>query len=101
MAEKQLAIPLGDRVLVEVEPKEKTINGIIIPDTVQNGENQIGVVVAVGAGLRTNSGVLIPMEVNVGDKVMLPQGSMGVGKVKIDEKEYLLCREQELLMIIK
>lgn len=101
MIEKQLAIPLGDRVLVEVEPKEKTINGIIIPDTVQNGENQIGIVVAVGKGIYTQTGAIIPMEVEVGDKVMLPQGSMGVGKVKIDEKEYLLCREQELLMVIK
>lgn len=101
MSEKKTAKPLGDRVLVEVEPKEKTINGIIIPDTVRDGEPQIGVVIAVGDGLYTQTGTIIPMEVEVGDKVMLPQGSMSISKVKIDDKEYLLCREQELLMVFK
>jgi chaperonin GroES len=101
MSNEQLAKPLGDRVLIEVEVKEKTVGGIIIPDTVRDGENQIGVVVSVGSGIYTQSGTKIPMEVEVGDKVMLPAGGMSLRKIKLGDKEYYLCREMDLEMIIK
>jgi chaperonin GroES len=102
MAEQfQLAKPLADRVLIEKEVVQtKTAGGIIIPETAQSEDTKIGVVVSVGNGVYTNDGVLIPMTVKVGDKVMMPQ--IGTAQiVKLEDKEYYLFREQELLMIIR
>jgi chaperonin GroES len=97
----QLAKPLADRVLIEKEEVQtKTTGGIIIPETARAEDTKIGTVVSVGPGIYTNDGVLIPMTVNVGDKVMMPQ--IGTAQiVKLENKEYYLFREQELLMIIK
>ena len=102
MAEQfQFAKPLADRVLIEAEVEQtKTSGGIIIPETAESRETKIGKVVSVGEGVYTNDGVLIPMSVKVGDKVMMPQ--IGTAqKVKLGDEEFLLFREQELLMIIK
>lgn len=101
MGEFQLAKPLGDRVLVEIKVEEKTASGIILTDSAQSLDGKIGVVVAVGNGIYTQNGVKIPMEVEVGDKVMLPHGSVSVQKVTLDTKDYYLCREAELLLVIK
>ena len=87
----QLAKPLGDRVLIETKVEETTVNGIIIPDSAKMGDNKIGKVVSVGEGIYTN----------VGDSVMLPGGSMNINNVKLGGKDYMLCREMDLLMIIK
>jgi len=97
----QLAKPLADRVLIEKEEVQtKTAGGIIIPDTAKADDTKIGTVVSIGPGIYTNDGVLIPMSVKVGDKVMMPQ--IGTAQtVKLENKEYYLFREQELLMIIK
>ncbi len=97
----QLAKPLADRVLIEKEVVQtKTAGGIIIPETAQSEDTKIGVVVSVGNGVYTNDGILIPMTVKVGDKVMMPQ--IGTAQiVKLEDKEYYLFREQELLMIIR
>ena len=97
----ELAKPLGDRVLVEIESKEKTIGGIIIPDSVKTGDNKIAVVVSTGPGVFTHSGTKIPMTVKPGDKVLLPSGDMGIQKIKLGEKDYFLCREMDLLMVIR
>lgn len=97
----QLAKPLADRVLIEKEETQtKTAGGIIIPETARAEDTKIGTVVSVGPGIYTNDGVLIPMSVSVGDKVMMPQ--IGTAQtVKLNDKEYYLFREQELLMVIK
>ena len=97
----QLAKPLADRVLIEKEEVQtKTTGGIIIPETARAEDTKIGVVVSVGEGIYTNDGVKIPMSVKVGDKVMMPQ--IGTAQtVKLNNKEYYLFREQELLMVIK
>lgn len=97
----QLAKPLLDRVLIEKEEVQtKTVGGIIIPETARGEDTKIGTVVSVGPGVYTNDGVLIPITVKVGDKVMMPQ--IGTAQtVKLENKEYYLFREQELLMIIK
>jgi co-chaperonin GroES (HSP10) len=97
----ELAKPLGDRVLVTIESKEKTIGGIIIPDSVKTGDNKIAVVVSTGDGVYTHSGAKIPMTVKPGDKVLLPMGEMSVQKIKLGEKDYFLCREMDLLMVIR
>jgi len=98
----QLAKPLADRVLIKSEDvaQAKTAGGIIIPETATATDTKIGIVVSVGNGIYTNDGVKIPMEVKVGDKVMMPQVGTAQ-KVKLGDDDYYLFREQELLMIIK
>jgi chaperonin GroES len=102
MAEQfQLAKPLADRVLIRTEKEvTKTAGGIILPETAEARDTKIGTVVSVGEGIYTNDGVKIPMSVKVGDKVMMPFAG-SAQKVKLGDEDYLLFREQELLMIIK
>ena len=102
MAEQfQLAKPLADRVLIKTEKEvTKTAGGIILPETAEARDTKIGTVVSVGEGIYTNDGVKIPMTVQVGDKVMMPMVGTAQ-KVKLGDEEFLLFREQELLMIIK
>ena len=102
MAEQyELAKPLADRVLIKVEKEvTKTAGGIILPETVESRDTKIGTVVSVGEGIYTNDGVKIPMSVKVGDKVMMPFAGTAQ-KVKLENEDYFLFREQELLMIIK
>jgi chaperonin GroES len=97
----QLAKPLADRVLIKTEKEvTKTAGGIILPETAESRDTKIGTVVSVGEGIYTNDGVKIPMTVQVGDKVMMPFAG-SAQKVKLGDEDYLLFREQELLMIIK
>ena len=97
----QLAKPLADRDLIKTENvAEKTAGGIIIPETAESRDTKIGMVVSVGEGIYTNDGVKIPMQVKVGDKVMMPFAG-SAQKVKLGDEDFLLFREQELLMIIK
>ena len=102
MAEQfQLAKPLADRVLIKTEKEvTKTAGGIILPETAEARDTKIGTVVSVGEGIYTNDGVKIPMTVQVGDKVMMPFAGTAQ-KVKLENEDYFLFREQELLMIIK
>ena len=97
----KLAKPLADRVLIQMEQEvTKTAGGIIIPETAETRDTKIGTVVSVGEGIYTNDGIKIPMQVKVGDKVMMPMIGQAQ-KVKLGDSDYLLFREQELLMIIK
>jgi len=102
MAEQfQLAKPLADRVLIQTEKEvTKTAGGIILPETAEARDTKIGTVVSVGEGIYTNDGVKIPMTVKVGDKVMMPFAG-SAQKVKLGDTEYLLFREQELLMVMR
>ena len=88
-------VPLFDRVLVERFVAEtKTKGGIMIPEKAQ-GKVQSATVVAVGPGLRTEKGQVVPTSVQTGDKVLLPE--YGGTKVEIDDKEYFLFRDSEIL----
>jgi chaperonin GroES len=102
MAEQhELAKPLADRVLIRTEKEvTKTAGGIILPETVESRDTKIGTVVSVGDGIYTNDGIKIPMQVKVGDKVMMPFAG-SAQKVKLGDTEFLLFREQELLMVIR
>jgi chaperonin GroES len=94
--------PLGDRVLVkEYKTKEdkKTASGIIIPETVTADDVKMGKVIAVGNGLFTQNGVLIPMSVKEGDEVMLPAYGQGQ-EIKVGKEKYMLYRESELLSVL-
>ncbi len=89
--------PLGDRVVVKVsEAEEKTKGGIIIPDTAKE-RPQEGEVVAVGPGRVLDNGQRVPLEVKAGDKVVFSK--YGGTEIKVDEIEYLIVRESDLLAI--
>ena len=89
--------PLHDRVLIEVlNSSGKTAGGIIIPDTAQE-KPQEGKVIAVGGGAKTEDGKLIPMDVKVGDSVIL--GKVSGTEIKIDSKEYSIMKESDIMGI--
>lgn len=91
--------PLGDRVLVErLEIQEQVKGGIIIPDSAKE-KPQEGKVIAVGSGKRVESGEIKPLEVKAGDKVLF--GKYSGSEVKLDDKEYLIMREDDILGIIE
>ena len=91
--------PLADRVLVEPKKeKEITKGGIIIPDSAKEKPME-GTVIAVGTGKRDDKGNLIPFTVKAGDKVLMPK--YGGTEVKIDDKEYQILREEDILGILE
>ena len=86
--------PLHDRVLVRrLEEKETAKGGIIIPDTAKE-KPQEGEVVAVGAG-KMQKGRRVSLDVKVGDRILF--GKYTGNDIKIDEQEYLILREDEIL----
>jgi len=92
--------PLGDRVLVRPETAaEKSSFGIIIPGTVSKEKPEQGVVVSVGEGKYDENGKLIPVRVRAGDTVLFSK--YGYDEVKIDDVEYFIIREDNILAVIK
>lgn len=91
--------PLGDRIIVKaVEPKEIKKSGIIIPETAKE-KPQEGLVVAVGKGKTTDEGKVIPMEIKTGDTVLY--GKYSGTEIKINDEEYLIMNEADVLGIVK
>lgn len=92
--------PLQDRIIVErVEEETKTAGGIIIPDTVSKEKPQEGVVVAAGKGKVTPEGNVLPLDVKAGDKVLF--GKYAGSEIKVDGKEYLIMREDDILGVVE
>ena len=90
--------PLHDRVLVKrMEAEEKLKGGIIIPDTAKEKPLE-GKVVAIGAGRLDEDGKRIPLEVKVGDRVLI--GKYAGTEIKIEDKEHVIVREEEILGIV-
>ena len=90
--------PLGERVLVEpLTEDEQEKGGIIIPDTAKE-KPQHGQVIATGTGKLDDNGKKIPFNVKKGDKVLMPQ--YGGQTVKLDDKEYQIMREDDILAIV-
>jgi len=90
--------PLHDRILVKcVEAEEKMKGGIIIPDTAKEKPLE-GKIVAVGSGRLDDNGKRIPLEVKVGDRVLI--GKYAGTEVKIDDVEHVIVREEEVLGVI-
>jgi chaperonin GroES len=86
--------PLHDRVIVKrIEEKETVKGGIIIPDSAKE-KPQEAQVIAVGAGKR-EKGERIPLDVNVGDRVLF--GKYSGSEIVIDGEELLILREEEIL----
>ena len=90
--------PLADRVLVKRldEAEEQKVGGIIIPDTAKE-KPQEAEIVAVGPG-RYEDGKRVPLEVSVGEKVLI--GKYSGTEVKIEGEEYLIMREDDILAIV-
>ncbi len=91
--------PLHDRILIKrVEEKETIKGGIIIPDTAKE-KPQEGEVIAVGTGKKTEDGKVIPLDVKAGDRILF--GKYSGTEIKIDNEEFLIIREDEVLGIIE
>jgi chaperonin GroES len=90
--------PLQDRLLVKrVEEVEKTRGGIIIPDSAKERPLE-GNVIAVGNGKRTEEGVLVPLDVKAGDRILF--GKYAGTEIKVDGVEHIIIREDEVLGVI-
>jgi chaperonin GroES len=90
--------PLHDRILVErIEEQEVMKGGIIIPDTAKE-KPQEAKVIAVGGGKVTDEGTKLPMDVKVGDRILF--GKYSGSEVRIDDKDYLILREEDVLAIL-
>jgi len=91
--------PLGDRVIIKpIEEKEIKKGNIIIPDTAKEKPQQ-GEVIAVGKGKVTEEGKVLPMDVKVGDKILY--GKYSGTEIKIDEQEYLILHQDDILGILE
>jgi chaperonin GroES len=90
--------PLYDRIVVKrIEDQETTRNGIIIPDSAKE-KPQEGEVIAVGNGKRLEDGTLVPLDVNVGDRILFSKYSGN--DTKLDGAEYIIMREDEVLGVL-
>ncbi|MFA5000861.1 MAG: co-chaperone GroES [Candidatus Paceibacterota bacterium] len=93
--------PLGDKVLVKTDKgsdQTKTKSGIIIPDTINKERPEEGVVVAVGEGKRLDNDQLVPLQVKKGDQIIFSK--YGPDEIKINDEEYLIVSESNILAII-
>jgi chaperonin GroES len=89
--------PIGDRVVVKPEPEEiKTKSGIVLPDSAKEKPSE-GTVVAVGSGRVLDNGQKVPLEVKIGDKIIYSK--YGGTEVKIDNEEYIILSERDILAI--
>ena len=99
MASKLKLKPLGGRVIVEpIEQEDMTAGGIILPETAKE-KPQEGKILAAGPGDRDEDGERIPMEVQIGDKVLYAKYS-GT-EVKMDGKKLLILRESDILAVLE
>ncbi len=90
--------PLADRVIVkQSEAEEKTKSGILLPDSAKEKPTK-GKVVAVGPGKLTDEGKRTPLEVQPGDRILM--GKYSGSEIKIDDTDYVICREDEILAVI-
>lgn len=92
--------PLGNNVIVKASSKEEvTKSGIVLPDTLDKEKPEQGEVVAVGPGKLTDSGTRSEMFVKIGDRVVFKKYSPD--DIKIDNEEYLVISENDILAIIE
>jgi len=90
--------PLNDRIVVKrIEQKEQMHGGLYIPDSAKE-KPQEGEVVAVGKGKRLEDGKVISLDVQPGDRILF--GKYSGSDIKLDNEEYLIMREDEVLGIL-
>lgn len=92
--------PLSDYILIEpMKREEKTKTGILLPDTSEKERPEQGKVIAVGPGRKTASGKVIPLEIKPGQKVLFTK--YGPNEIKVEEKDYLIAKQEDILAIIE
>ncbi|MDO8560730.1 MAG: co-chaperone GroES [bacterium] len=93
--------PLGDRVLIEPisDGGAKTKTGIYLPETAEKERPMKGRVVAVGEGKLLDSGVRLPLPLKKGDVVLFTK--YGPTEFKVEDKEYLIAREEDILAVVE
>jgi chaperonin GroES len=90
--------PLGDNVLVKpLEAEEKTASGILLPDSAKE-KPQMGEIMAVGEGLTTPEGKVVPMKVKVGQKVMYKK--WGGDEIKVNGEEWMIVKQGDILAVV-
>ena len=90
--------PTDDHVVVE-PLEEKTVSGIVIPETASKERPQKGKVVAVGPGKMTDAGKRVPMDVKAGDTVLFTK--YGPTEVKLEDKEILILSQSDILAVLE
>jgi len=90
--------PLSDHVVIEPLKEEKKKSTIILPDSVEKKRQEQGKVIAVGAGKLDANGKRVPLEVKKGNIVIFAK--YGPNEVKVDGKDYLIAREDDILAVI-
>lgn len=92
--------PLYDHILIEPMKKEEmTKTGILLPDTAEKERPEQGKIIAVGIGKKTEDGKIIPLQVKPGDIVLFSK--YGPNEVKVEDKEHLIAKEEDILAIIE
>ena len=93
-------IPLSDHILIEpIKEEEKTKTGILLPETAEKEKPEQGRVIAVGPGRKNKKGEYTSLDVKPGQKVLFTK--YGPNEIKVDDKEYLIAREEDILAIIE
>lgn len=91
--------PISDHIVIEpLKAEEKTKGGILLSQSGEKDRQEQGKVISVGPGKTTSSGKVIPMEVKPGDKVLFTK--YGPHEIKINDKEYLIANQGDILAII-
>ncbi|MGM0438954.1 MAG: co-chaperone GroES [Patescibacteria group bacterium] len=92
--------PLADNIVIKPKKKEeKTESGILLPDSAGESKPERGEVMATGPGKRDKDGERIKPEVKEGDEVIFTK--YGPNEIKIDEEEYLIAKEEDILAIVE
>ena len=90
--------PLADRIVAKVVAREAmTTSGIMLPDTIKDKPTR-AIVVAVGAGRRTEDGVRLPLDVQAGDEILFAR--YGGTEFTLDGEELLILSEKDILAIV-
>ncbi len=90
--------PLSDHIVLEPVKEEKKKSSILLPESVEKEKSEMAKVVAVGPGRINPEGKRVPMEVKKGDTVVFTK--YGPHKIKIEDKEYLIARQDDILAVV-
>ena len=91
--------PIGDKIIVErIEAETKTKGGIVLPDAAKEKPKE-GKIIAVGEGKLMDNGTRVAPSVKVGDRVIF--SSFAGNEVKVNDKEYLIMSEEDILAVIE
>lgn len=90
--------PLHDNVIVKAITEEKTVSGIIVPETIEKGRPERGEVIAIGPGKLLENGQRAAVSVRVGDTVLFKK--YGPDEVKVKGESFLILSESDILAIL-